>query len=80
MCIRDRTYNVRAAVEAIEGYSAHADQRELREWASALDRARVQQVFLVHGEPQAIDTLAQLLRGDGFARVTAPERGFSVEF
>ena len=74
------TYNVRAAVEAIEGYSAHADQRELLDWASRFDRARVQALFLVHGEPQAIDTLAQLLRSDGFARVTAPERGHSVEF
>ena len=74
------TYNVRAAVEAIEGYSAHADQRELLDWASRFDRARVQALFLVHGEPPAIDTLAQLLRSDGFARVTAPERGHSVEF
>lgn len=74
------TYDVRASVEAIEGYSAHADQSELLAWADALDRTRLQQLFLVHGEPQASDTLAQLLRGAGFANVTAPARNTSIEF
>jgi len=74
------SYDVRASVEAIEGYSAHADQRELLTWADSLDRQRVQQLFLVHGEPQASDTLAQLLRSNGFASVQTPERGVSVEF
>jgi metallo-beta-lactamase family protein len=74
------TYDVRAAVESIEGYSAHADQRELLAWADSLDRTRLQHLFLVHGEPQASDTLAQLLRSAGFSNVTAPERGVSVEF
>lgn len=74
------TYNVQATVESIEGYSAHADQRELLDWAGSLNRERVQQLFLVHGEPQAIDTLAQLLEHDGFANVVAPERGNSFEF
>ncbi|MBK8795364.1 MAG: MBL fold metallo-hydrolase [Anaerolineales bacterium] len=73
-------YDVRAPVETIDGYSAHADQRELREWAGSLDQKRLQQLFLVHGEPQAADMLLELLRSDGFARVSAPERGFSVEF
>lgn len=74
------TYDVRASVEAIEGYSAHADQSELLAWADTLDRERLQHLFLVHGEPQASDMLAQLLRSAGFTNVTAPMRGASVEF
>jgi len=71
---------VRANVESIEGYSAHADQQELLAWADAFDRGRLQRLFLVHGEPQAIDTLAPLLQEAGFADVVAPQRGDYFEF
>lgn len=74
------TYDVRADVEKIDGYSAHADQKELLAWVDPVDRQRLQQVFLVHGEPPAMDTFQRLLLGDGFAKVTAPERGQSFEF
>ena len=74
------TYDVHATVESIDGYSAHADQQELVAWADALDRQRLQHLFLVHGEVQAAETLQHLLQGRGFARVTVPERGHSVEF
>jgi metallo-beta-lactamase family protein len=74
------TYDVRADVEKIEGYSAHADQKELLAWAGALDRKRLQQVFLVHGEPQAMDTFQRLLQGEGIEKVAAPTRGQAYEF
>ena len=73
-------YDVRADVEKIDGYSAHADQKELLAWVDPVDRKRLQQVFLVHGEPAAMDTFQSLLLGDGFAKVTAPERGQAFEF
>lgn len=74
------SYDVRAKVEKIDGYSAHADQKELLAWAAPLDRGRLQQVFLVHGEPTAADTFLRLLREAGFSSVTAPTRGQSFEF
>ncbi len=61
------TYDVRADVEKIDGYSAHADQKELLAWVDPVDRQRLQQVFLVHGEPTAMDTFQRLLHGEGFA-------------
>lgn len=73
-------YDVRARVDSIDGYSAHADQQELLEWADHLERDRLQHLFLVHGEPDAADTLLRLLHSQGFARVSAPERGSSLEF
>jgi metallo-beta-lactamase family protein len=60
--------------------SAHADQSELREWANCFERDRLQQMYLVHGEPAASLVLAEKLRGDGFRNVSVPERGSSVEF
>lgn len=72
-------YNVKADVVSIEGYSAHADQRELIRWASRFDQTRLQKVFLVHGEPQPIATLAEKLDESGIGPVTAPTRGQSFE-
>ncbi len=46
---------VRAAVAHLEGLSAHADQDELLFWMSAIKNIP-EKVFLVHGEPIALDT------------------------
>lgn len=73
-------YDVRARVVSIEGYSAHADQAELLAWARPMDRARLQKVFLVHGEAQSAQALADKLRGERVADVTVPERGQPVSF
>jgi metallo-beta-lactamase family protein len=72
-------YDVKAEVVRIEGYSAHADQRELLAWAGRLDRARVQRLFLVHGEPEPMATLAQKLGEVGVGPVEMPVRGQSFE-
>ena len=73
-------YDVRARVQSIEGYSAHADQAELLAWARPLDRKRLQQAFLVHGEKVPAETLADKLRGEGVRNVTVPELGQVFEF
>ena len=59
---------LRAQVEVISGYSAHADRQELASWLDAVrDRSPgLGQVWLVHGEPPAQDELATTLRAKGF--------------
>lgn len=47
---------VKAEILSLQSLSAHADQQELLDWMSDL-KHRPQQVFLIHGEPTAIDTL-----------------------
>ena len=71
-------YRVRANVERIEGYSAHADRHELREWADHFDRERLQRIFLVHGEWESMAALAYVLDADGY-QVSIPERGQAFE-
>lgn len=73
-------YRVRARVESIDGYSAHADQAGLLAWAGALDRKRLQQIFLVHGEPEPATTLAAELRQAGVVQVNLPTRGQTFTF
>lgn len=72
-------FRVRAQVESIEGFSAHADRTGLLEWAGKLDRQRLQHIFLVHGELEAAAALAQYLEAAGHRQVTVPERGQSFE-
>ena len=73
-------YDVRAKVQSIEGYSAHADQAELLAWARPLDRTRLKNVFIVHGESDAAHTLADKLRAERVSDVTVPTRGQAYKF
>ncbi len=73
-------YNVEAEVAHIDGYSAHADQAELLEWAGHFDKKRLQTTFLVHGEEEAATTLAEKLRQQGHPLVEVPLRGQAFEF
>ncbi len=64
---------LRARVEVLNGYSAHADRTGLREWLLAV-RAKspaLEQVYLVHGEPPAQAALSATLTADGF-KVSCP--------
>jgi metallo-beta-lactamase family protein len=62
--IQGETFQVAARITRIEGYSAHADGPELGRWVAA--RAPVRGgVFLVHGEPEAIEGLAKRVVGRG---------------
>lgn len=68
-----------ARVEVLNGYSAHADQHELTAWAEAVRNTspRLRHIWLVHGEPDAQDTLAAELGRRGM-RASCPTRGMRV--
>lgn len=66
------TYDLKANVEVINGFSAHADQAGLSEWALAL-KGQLKKVFLVHGEPAPAEALAAKLREGGLAEVYYPK-------
>lgn len=51
---------VNAAVSHLEGFSGHADRRELLAWLGHFRRPP-RQTFVVHGEPEASDALRQLI-------------------
>jgi metallo-beta-lactamase family protein len=73
--ISGRDVLVRAAIERIDSYSAHADQSELVAWIAA--RGPVSgSVLLDHGESGAVDTLAALVgKGPDAPVVRVPEMG-----
>ena len=61
---------VRSAIHTINGFSAHADQRELLAWRSGIGGCET--TFLVHGEEPVMKQLAEHLQGH---RVEMPRLG-----
>ncbi|MGB8648882.1 MAG: MBL fold metallo-hydrolase [Anaerolineae bacterium] len=71
-------YQVRAQVARAEGFSAHADRNELLDWVRPIVRD-LKGVFLVHGEPEAAQSLAEGMRELGIKNVLVPAPGQRVE-
>lgn len=65
---------VRAVIERIEGFSAHADQRHLLDWMRAFETPP-RRTFVVHGEPAASRTLAERIQEDLGWKTTVPAQG-----
>jgi metallo-beta-lactamase family protein len=68
----------RAEVQTIGGYSAHADRDELRAWVRRLG-GPVKRAFVVHGEPPALEAMAEILREEGVRDVRIPGHGESFD-
>jgi len=67
-------YPVRAEVETIGGYSAHADRGELLAWVRRLG-GPIRRAFVVHGEPGPLEAMAKTLREMGVREVRVPRHG-----
>ena len=76
--ILGQEYEVRAEIESIDGYSAHADNGELRAWVRRLG-GPVRRAFVVHGEAPALGAMAAMLREEGVREVVIPKHGESFE-
>ena len=60
--IHGRDYKLRAQVETINGLSAHADSEDLKWWFQQLsNKGGARNVFLVHGESDSAEALAELV-------------------
>jgi metallo-beta-lactamase family protein len=68
-------YDVRARVEVIDGYSAHADHEELLGYVRRLGPERLRGAYIVHGEEEAALALKEGLEGLGVRRVVIPTEG-----
>jgi metallo-beta-lactamase family protein len=65
---------VRAQISALEGLSGHADADELLAWARQMGRAP-SRTFVVHGEPEAADTLRTRIKDELGWAVKVPQHG-----
>jgi len=67
-------YPRKAEVVSLEGYSAHADRTELRDWVRRLG-GPINRAFVVHGEADAAEAMASVLRHEGVGEVVVPKHG-----
>ncbi len=77
--IHGQWYQVRAGVEAIDAFSAHADYQETLDWLGAIDTSRLKKIFLVHGERDAQTAMKKRLEDAGFADVVTVRYGETYE-
>ncbi len=66
---------VEATVEEVRAFSAHADYAEVWEWLAGMDLSALRTVFLVHGEPAALEAQKTWLLSRGIPDVVVVERG-----
>jgi len=72
------TIRVAAQVHTIGGLSAHADQRDLLNWLGHFDNSP--DVYLVHGEEDALNTFKSAIEEEYTSKVTVAEPKMSFNF
>jgi metallo-beta-lactamase family protein len=76
--IKDRELAVYATIKQTDVLSAHGDHEDLVNTVRQTDKAKLKNVFLVHGEINSMQALADALIEDGYT-VTIPEKGLVYE-
>ena len=76
--IKDRDMAVYATIKQTDVLSAHGDHEDLMQTVKQLDKTKLKQVFLVHGEVQSMDALATALEEEDYP-VTIPQKGIVYE-
>lgn len=71
-------YPVKATVNHIDSLSAHADQAGILDWLSDIKNIP-EQVYLIHGEPTALDTLRVKIKDTFSWNVTVPKQRQTVD-
>ena len=75
----DHVYKVKAKIEQINAFSAHADYTEMTSWLDSIDKSRLKNIFLVHGEQDAQAFFTNYLHEHGYPNVTTIKYGEEYE-
>ena len=76
--IKDRDLSVYATIKQTDVLSAHGDHEDLLNMVKQLDKPRLKNIFLVHGETTCMQAFADALEDEGY-QVTIPEKGIKHE-
>ncbi len=77
--IHGNVLKLRARVEEINAFSAHADYQEIWSWLSSLDLGGLKGIFLVHGEAEGLSALSAFLGKKGIGNVRIVRYGERYE-
>jgi metallo-beta-lactamase family protein len=72
--IMNKQLDVRARIESLDAFSAHAGRNEILGWLRAFKKFP-SQIFLNHGEPYATRAIADAIRNEFDSNVIIPEVG-----
>lgn len=75
--IHGEPFTVKASVQEIKAFSAHADYQETWDWMSKSDLSALKTVYLVHGEDEALTAQKRFLEGKGIKDIRIVEYGQS---
>lgn len=67
------SYPVKAEIEVMDSFSAHADYSEMIKYLKCQNPAKVKKIFLVHGEYDTQLSFKIKLETEGFRNVTIPD-------
>ena len=74
--ILGESFELQARVHTINALSAHADRTALRNWVRAVNaKGSVKHAFAVHGEPEKVEAMCQILQEEGYSKPVAPAPG-----
>jgi metallo-beta-lactamase family protein len=71
-------FELRARVHTINALSAHADRTALMRWFDGV-KGQLSRVFAVHGEPEKVNAMIDLVKQHGVPNVVAPTPGQTFE-
>ena len=70
---------VKANVATIGAFSAHADYNEMLDWLSGIDTSKLKGIYLVHGSPESLNAMQDLLISRGYPRVNIVQEGIEYK-
>ena len=68
-------YELNARVHTINALSAHADRQALMRWFDGIKGNKLKRVFAVHGEPEKVAAMTELVKQHGVPNAVAPVAG-----
>ncbi|MDR2900099.1 MAG: MBL fold metallo-hydrolase [Treponema sp.] len=77
--IHGQWFKVKAQIENINAFSAHADFEEMGNWLDEIDTSNLKKIFLVHGEPKVQPIFKDYLAKKGYPNVEIVKYGKTYE-
>ncbi len=77
--IHGNIYEVKADIRLIEAFSGHGDYEEMIGFLNCQDKAKLKQVYLVHGDYEAQEFYKTELEKEGYTNISIPALGDEYE-
>jgi metallo-beta-lactamase family protein len=68
-------HTIKCKIKIMDEFSAHADSRELLEYASITPPSKLKNIILVHGEKEQSEPFREVLKSKGYSNVHYPATG-----